>query len=59
MRWASLFLFLGCFWAAFLINASFDVFLEGPMGGIWFWNVYGIGIASLWMYKRQPKELHY
>ena len=52
-QWASLFLFLGCYWAAFLINASFDVFLEGPMGGIWFWTVFGTGIACLWMYKNR------
>ena len=58
-RWASLFLFLGCFWCAFVINASFDVFLEGPMGGIWFWTVYGIGIACLWMYRNQPGEMVY
>lgn len=55
-RWASLFLFLGCYWAAFLINATFDVFLEGPMGGIWFWSVFGTGIASLWMYKNRTAE---
>jgi hypothetical protein len=25
-----------------LFNACFDVFLEGPMGGIWFWSMAGI-----------------
>ena len=40
-----MFLFLGAYWLAFLINGSFDVYLEGPMGGIWFWTVYGIGVA--------------
>ena len=55
--WASLFLFLGAFWLAFLINCSFDVFLEGPMGGIWFWTVYGTGIASLWIYKHKPQVM--
>jgi hypothetical protein len=49
-------LFLGCYWAAFLINATFDVFLEGPMGGIWFWSVFGTGIACLWMYKNRTSE---
>jgi O-antigen ligase len=31
--------------AAFLANASFDVYLEGPMGGIWFWTIVGICIV--------------
>ncbi len=30
---------------AFLFNASFDVFLEGPMGGIWFWSLAGFAIV--------------
>jgi len=25
-----------------LFNACFDVFLEGPMGGVWFWSMAGI-----------------
>ena len=56
-QWAGLFLFLGAFWLAFLINASFDVFLEGPMGGIWFWAVYGAGVGALWIYKNHPEIL--
>ena len=57
-RWSGLFLFLGAFWLAFLINTSFDVYLEGPMGGIWFWSVYGLGIASVWIHKRRPELLY-
>lgn len=30
----------------FLVNASFDVFLEGPMGAFPFWTFVGIGYAS-------------
>jgi hypothetical protein len=56
-RWSGLFMFLGAFWLAFLINASFDVFLEGPMGGIWFWSIYGMGVGALWIYKRHPEVL--
>jgi len=33
------------YFTAFIINASFDVFLEGPQGGIWFWSVIGFAIA--------------
>ncbi|HZK80585.1 MAG TPA: O-antigen ligase family protein [Humisphaera sp.] len=57
-RWSGLFLFLGAFFLAFLINGSFDVYLEGPMGGIWFWTVYGIGIGALRIYKRNPETLY-
>lgn len=35
------------YWSAFMVNASFDVFLEGPQGGIWFWCLFGFGIALL------------
>ena len=31
--------------AAFLANMSFDVYLEGPQGGIWFWCLVGFAIA--------------
>jgi hypothetical protein len=56
-RWASVFLFLLAYWLAFMINATFDVFLEGPMGGIWFWTVYGVGLAAVWLYKHHPAVL--
>jgi hypothetical protein len=58
VRWNGLFLFIGAYWLAFLINASFDVFLEGPMGGIWFWSVYGFGVGALWIFKHHPEVLY-
>ncbi len=58
-HWPELFLFLLAYWMAFLINASFDVFLEGPMGGIWFWTVYGVGLATLWLYRHSPEALQW
>lgn len=30
---------------AALVNMSFDVYLEGPQGGIWFWSLIGLGIG--------------
>ncbi len=51
-RLASMFLFLIVYWAALVINASFDVFLEGPMGGIWFWSVFGAGLGIMIAYDR-------
>ncbi len=34
-------------WVAALINMSFDVYLEGPQGGIWFWSVIGFGLVLM------------
>jgi hypothetical protein len=56
-HWFGLLAFLFVYWLAFLINASFDVFLEGPVGGIWFWCVYGMGIGSVWVYRNCPESL--
>ena len=47
-RW---FAFLVAYWMAFLVNTSFDVFLEGPMGGIWFWTLVGTGLGSVVCYR--------
>ena len=41
--WASFFLLTFCYACGFLIDASVDVTLEGPMAGIWFWCVFGVG----------------
>lgn len=40
-------LFILAYWLAFVVNGSFDVFLEGPQAGIWFWSLFGVGIALL------------
>lgn len=55
--WAGVFLFLLAYWLAFMVNAAFDVFLEGPMGGLWFWTLYGAGLAAAWLYRRRPETL--
>jgi O-antigen ligase len=49
-QWAAMFLALAAYWVAFMVNASFDVFLEGPMGGVWFWVVFGFGLAAVRVY---------
>lgn len=51
--WANLFLFVACYAASILINASFDVALEGPMLGIWFWALIGLGIGATMIYRRE------
>jgi O-antigen ligase len=56
-RWAGLFLFLLAYGVAFMINTTFDVFIEGPMGGVWYWTVYGTGLAALRVYRHAPELL--
>ncbi len=45
--WAQLDLWVLAYWVAFVVNGAFDVFFEGPQGGIWFWSLFGFGIAIL------------
>jgi Right handed beta helix region/O-Antigen ligase len=51
--WAGVFLFVACYVLASIINASFDVALEGPMLGIWFWCLIGFGLGSVMSYRAQ------
>jgi hypothetical protein len=53
---ANLFLVVICYILAILINASFDVALEGPMQGILFWCLFGFGLGCAMVY-RAPREL--
>ncbi|MEO5374494.1 MAG: O-antigen ligase family protein [Alphaproteobacteria bacterium] len=46
-NWHRLHVWIFAYWMAALVNASFDVYLEGPQGGIWFWSITGFGIAAL------------
>jgi hypothetical protein len=54
--WARLFLFVGCYVMSIIINATFDVTLEGPMQGVWFWCLIGFGIGSVMVYRAQLHE---
>jgi hypothetical protein len=53
--WAAVDLWILAYWSAFIVNAAFDVFLEGPHGGIWFWCLFGLGIAALEL-QRTPRR---
>jgi len=54
--WAALFLFIACYAMAIVINATFDVTLEAPMQGVWFWCLIGLGIGSVMVYRAQHHE---
>jgi hypothetical protein len=45
--WCQIDIWLFVYWLAMIINASFDVFFEGPQGGIWFWSIFGLGLAAI------------
>jgi len=45
--WAAVDLWLLIYWLAIVVNTSFDPYLEGPQGGIWFWSVLGAGLYVL------------
>ena len=51
VEWSNLFNFIACYGVAILINSSFDVALEGPMLGLWFWCLFGMGISSVMIYR--------
>ena len=42
------------YWLAALINGSFDVYIEGPQGGIWFWAIMGLGMAAMRLSREAP-----
>lgn len=44
---------------AALVNTSFDPFLEGPMGGIWFWSVAGLALGLVARDARHRKSHRY
>jgi hypothetical protein len=35
------------YWVAMMVDTSFDPYLEGPQGGIWFWVVFGLGLVVM------------
>ena len=53
--WFRMNVWILAYWLACMVNASFDVFLEGPHGGIWFWALFGFGIWMTEVQKRLPE----
>lgn len=55
--WGRFFVFVACYALAALVDASFDVAIEGPMVGIWFWSLIGIGLGSSMVYwSKYPRR---
>jgi hypothetical protein len=45
--WAHVNVWLIAYLLAFHVNAAFDVYLEGPQAGIWFWSLVGLSLVAL------------
>lgn len=54
--WSSLYLWILCYWLALVINMSFDVYVEGPQGGIWFWSIIGFGAAAMRIQRNEIRN---
>ena len=50
-NWAMWFTLLLAYWASLMFNAAVDVYFEGPMGGIWYWSILGLGVASVYAFR--------
>jgi hypothetical protein len=51
--WVPVLGFVFIYWLAALVNASFDPYLQGPHGGIWFWSMFGVGLAAIRLADRR------
>lgn len=49
--WVRIFAWLFVYWVAAMVNLSFDPYLEGPHGGIWFWTLFGLGLAAMQLWR--------
>ena len=49
--WSRFFILLVCYLVSIVIDASFDVALEGPMLGIPFWVLFGVGLGASMIYR--------
>lgn len=55
-EWYAIFVWLVAYWVAILVNTSFDPYLDGPQGGIWFWSLVGLGMAACRLWDEQPSR---
>jgi hypothetical protein len=55
--WSCLDLWILSYYFAILINSSFDVYIEGPHGGIWFWSIIGFGVAAMRVQAHEARKI--
>ena len=55
--WMGLFALVVAYAVAAHVNGAFDVYFEGPMGGIWYWTVWGVGLAAARLLRTHPRLL--
>ena len=56
--WIPLLGWVFVYWLAAVVNGSFDVYLGGPQGGIWFWSMVGLGLALARMVDERAANAH-
>jgi hypothetical protein len=57
LRWMALLAVCAVYCTAALVNASFDVHLEGPMGAVPYWTFFGAGLAAARLRVSHPTLL--
>ena len=55
-EWTARFAWVFVYWLAMIVNMSFDPYLEGPQGGIWFWAIFGFGLVLLKAWRRTEAD---
>jgi hypothetical protein len=55
--WADFFLLIFCYGLSFIIEGTFEVALEGPVSGIWFWSLFGVGVGATMIYRASLKDI--
>jgi hypothetical protein len=56
-RWVAVHAWILAFWAAAIVNMTFDVYLEGPQGGILFWCLIGLGLGVAALARKADRDL--
>lgn len=55
--WGNLMLLIVGYWLSIAIDAAFDVAIEGPMLGVWFWCLFGFGVGSTMIYETHTRQI--
>ncbi|MEM1372377.1 MAG: hypothetical protein AAGG72_09160, partial [Pseudomonadota bacterium] len=55
-EWAYVMIWAACYVGAIIVNSTFDVAIEGPMQGIVFWVMMGLGLATAMLYRIEVME---